>query len=124
MDDITEVSSPKETAKVNTVTINRNIEVSPRTFLATMAGVFAGIAVGAVLYSLRLPVAVSAVAACAVGVAIPVMALTTVKDETQQKRWKRAVKLLKSRNIDGGVFFPNSIRPENITELEELVMKR
>lgn len=124
MDDITEVSSPKATAKVNTVTINRNIEVSPRTFLFTMGGVAAGIIVGMILYSLRMPLPVAAVAAALTAVLIPVMALTTVKDETQQKRWTRAVKLLKSKNIDGGVFFPNSSHPENITRLEELVMKR
>ena len=52
------------------------------------------------------------------------MALTTVRDATQQKRWQRTVMKIKSKEIEGGVFFPNSNTPENITQIEEVVMKR
>lgn len=124
MDDVTEVADPKATARVNTVTINKNLEIPPATFLWLACGVGVGIAIACLLMALRIPLPVSAVVGAAVMALIPFMALTTTRDATQQKRWKRAQKMLKSKNLDGGVFFPNSSGPENITKLEEVVMKR
>ena len=125
MDDITEVSSTKEIAKVNTITINKNMEVQTKTFIWLVGGGAAGVAVTCLLYfGFGLPIILSCAIGLAVIAVIPFMALTTVRDATQQKRCRRTLMKIKSKEIEGGVFFPNSSTPENITQIEEVVMKR
>ncbi len=57
------------------------------------------------------------------GILAPFFAVGTIRDRTQQTRWKRTLQDMKSRKIEGQVFYPNSTQPENIIDLQEMEIR-
>lgn len=122
MDDVTEVSSTAEIERRNTFMITKNTEARSKTVISVLVGG----AVGLMLCLIVVPFlgyTVGAVIILICLVATPLLMVGTVKDPTQQVRWKRLLKQLQSRNIEGQVFYPNSNKPENLTSLEEMQVR-
>lgn len=121
MDDITAVSSGKAIEAVNTEMITKDIELSSKTIISILAGFIIGVILCVMLVGVvGLTVGVAIVMACVV--AVPLMAVGTVKDATEELRWRRALHSLQSRKIEGEVFYANSVHPENIIDLEEMIV--
>lgn len=121
MDDLTEVSCPQALEKVNTIRLTKSTEVRSKTFTAVVIGS----AVGAVLTLMFWPLINQWGCAFIIlgGILTPFFMVGTVRDQTRQIRWRRAVNNMRSQKIEGKVFFPNSVHPENVTRLESLVMR-
>lgn len=119
MDDITEVSSAEEIEKVNTVMVTKNTEARNKTVIAVLGGGVFGLIpffIVGPLFSWTLGALLLVVCA----LISPLLFVGTVRDATQQVRWRRMLNQMRSRNIAGEVFYPNSDGPENITELKEM----
>lgn len=123
MDDVTEVSSTQSIERQNTITVTRNIEMRSKTLFSIIGGFIIGLLLFFMLFKLvGMTIGALIVVACSVGT--PLLLVGRVNDPTQQVRWRRLVAKIKSRDIEGQVFFPNSDTPENITRIETVVMKR
>ena len=121
MDDLTEVSCPQALEKVNTIRLTKSTEVRSKTFTAVVIGAAAGAALMLMFWPLfaqwgSLFIVIG-------GGVTPFFMVGTVRDQTRQLRWRRAVNNMRSQKIEGKVFFPNSVHPENVTRLESLVMR-
>lgn len=119
MDDITEVSGPKEIERKNTFQITKNTEARSKTVFSTIIGALAGLGVCLMVAPL-FGYLFSSFFVVSGGVIAPFFAVGTIRDRTQQTRWKRALQDLKSRKVEGQVFYPNSTQPENIIDLQEM----
>ena len=95
MDDITEVASTSEIEKRNTISVTKNTEIRSVTLLSIIGGAAAGL----VLF----------------------LVTGTVNDATGQARWRRLIQGMKSKNVTGKIFFPNSSHPEDVTDTEVVV---
>lgn len=124
MEDITEVSSTEGIERKNTIMVTRNIEASSRTVLSAVGGAI----VGAVLMLIIASIGGGSLNSWTVGAIMglacipvgPFLFTGRVGDATRQVRYKRILNRLRSRRIEGEVFYPNSDSPENITDLEEM----
>lgn len=119
MDDITEVSSTEEIERKNTYMITKNTEARSKTVFAVLGGAIVGLGLCFIVVPFigylfgSMFIILGALIA-------PFLMVGQIKDRTQQVRWKRMVQQLRSRNVAGEVFYPNSNHPENITDLEEM----
>lgn len=121
MDDVTEVSSSESVERKNTIALWKNTEMRSKTMLWIVLGGVAGVILMILFYPLAGPFGSAFIL---IGmIAGPVMMVGTVNDPTRQVRWRRTVNNLRSKNIEGKVFFPNSDSPENIQEVEPVVFK-
>lgn len=122
MDDITSISSGKAIEEVNTQMVSKNIELSAKTIMSIIAGAILGLIMFMLLFGLvGTTVGVAVFMACTV--AVPFLMVGTVKDATQEVRWRRALHTLQSRNIEGQVFYVNSLHAENIVDLQEMIVR-
>lgn len=121
MDDLTEVSCTQSLEKVNTIRVSKSTEIRSKTVTAILVG---GVA-GGILTIMFWPILNQwgTVFTILGMVGTPFFAVGTVRDDTRQLRWRRAFNSMKSQKVEGKVFFPNSIHPENVTHLESLVMR-
>ncbi|GGI15374.1 hypothetical protein GCM10007377_15580 [Galliscardovia ingluviei] len=118
MDDITDVSNPLRVSAKNTIDVTRNMEMRSRTVLAVLVGLGVGALMGFIVGTL-LPF-IGVVWAVSVMIPVTVVAFVLlfagrVRDRAADFRWRRLHQRLKSKNIDGGVFYPNSVTPEHLT---------
>lgn len=123
MDDVTEVSSTQDIEKKNTITITKNTEVTSKTFFSIIGGFVFGLILFFMFYKL-IGMTAAAFLVVASAAAAPFLIVGRVNDPTQQVRWRRVLNRLRSKDIEGQAFFPNSDAPENITRIETLVIKR
>lgn len=122
MDDITEVASVQSIEKKNTVTLTKNTEIRSKTFISILIGGVTGVVLCFFTWS-WLP-SMLASAFIPIGAVLgPFLAVGTVRDRTQQERWVRLVNKLRSRSVEGQVFFPNSDEPEDIINIKEAVFR-
>lgn len=123
MDDVTEVSSAKSIEKKNTVMLTRKgVEARSKTVIMVIIGAFVGVAFF-LLFQPLLGTTVSVFFIVLFPAAMPFLFVGTVRDGTEQVRWKRYVNRTKSKEIVGQIFFPNSTEAENVTETEMVVFK-
>lgn len=122
MDDITEVSSTEEVERKNTIMVTKNTEARSKTLVSAILGGVVGVVLMLIIGPL-LGWTVGAVFIPIGALAGPFLFVGTVKDRTQQVRWKRLFNKLRSRSIEGEVFYPNSNHPEDITDLKELFIR-
>lgn len=122
MDDITEVSSTEELERKNTYMITKNTEARSKTVFSVLFGGLAGLVVCLVVAQF-VGYTIGAFFILFGMLAVPFFMVGTVKDRTQQVRWKRTLQQIRSRKIDGEVFYPNSNQAENITSLEEMEIR-
>ena len=121
MDDITEVASVEEIEKKNTITITKNTEARSKTVMAAIAGGVAGVIVFFCLFNfVGIPIA-SAFIPLGI-ITVPFFAVGRVNDPTQQVRWKRTLQTMKSKKVEGNIFFPNSNLPEDIIHTQLYVV--
>lgn len=121
MDDVTEVSSSESVERKNTIALWKNTEMRSKTMLWIVLGGVAGVILMILCYPLTGPF--GSVFILIGLIAGPVLMVGTVNDPTRQVRWRRAINRLRSKNIEGKVFFPNSDSPENIQTVEPVVFK-
>lgn len=122
MDDITEVSGPKEIERKNTFQITKNTEARSKTVFSAIIGALAGLGVCLMVAPL-FGYLFSSFFVVAGAVAAPFFVVGTIRDRTQQTRWKRTLQDLKSHKVEGQVFYPNSNQPENIIDLQEMEIR-
>lgn len=122
MDDVTSISSSKEIEKVDTIMVSKSMEVRPTVVVAAIAG---GIAGGVIAFMLEPLVGMTAAAVVFLAIIAAVVFLTTgtVRDATEEYRWRRALHTLQSHDIEGEVFYVNSLHPENIVDLQEMIIR-
>lgn len=121
MDDVTEVSSSESVERKNTIALWKNTEIRSKTVLWIVIGGVAGVILMVLFYPLAGPFGSIFIL---IGlVAGPVMMVGTVNDPTRQVRWRRTLNSLRSKNIEGKVFFPNSNSPENIQEIKPVMFR-
>lgn len=122
MDDITEVSSTEELERRNTYMITKNTEARSKTVFSVLVGGAVGLVLCLIIAQF---VGYTIGAFFIIGgmLIVPFFSVGTVKDRTQQVRWRRALQQIRSRNIAGEVFYPNSDHAENITSLEEMEIR-
>lgn len=119
MDDITEVSSTVEIERKNTYMITKNTEARSKTVFSTIIGGVIGLGL-CLLFAPLIGITFSVVFVLIGLVAVPFLMVGTIKDRTQQVRWKRLLRQIQSKNIAGQVFYPNSNHPEDLTSLKEM----
>lgn len=119
MNDITGVSSTNELERVNTMTITKDIEARSKTLGFTLLGFLCGLVLCVIVASLT-NYMIGAFFALLCTVAFPYVMVGQVRDITQQVRWKRALSLMRSRKVEGGIFYANSTSAENIVDIQEL----
>lgn len=122
MDDITEVSGPEEIERKNTFQITKNTEARSKTVFSIIVGALAGLAL-CLIFAPLLGYMFSSFFVLLGGILAPFFAVGTIRDRTQQTRWKRTLQDMKSRKIEGQVFYPNSTQPENIIDLQEMEIR-
>lgn len=122
MDDITEVSSTEEVERKNTVMVTKNTEARSKTITSAIIGGALGI-VPMLIIGPLISWTIGAVFPVLFALLGPFLFVGTVKDRTQQVRWKRMFNRLRSHGIEGEVFYPNSNQPEQITQLKELYIR-
>lgn len=121
MDDVTEVASVEEVEKKNTITITKNTEARSKTLMAVIAGVVIGTILFFCTFNfIGIPAASALILICAA--IVPFFAVGRVNDPTQQVRWRRTMQNMRSKSIEGNIFFPNSTVPEDITNTEVVVV--
>ena len=121
MDDLTDVSCAQSLEKVNTIRVTKSTEIRSKTFTAVIFGVIGGVILMAMFWPLLAQW--GSIFIIIGGALNPFFMVGTVRDQTRQLRWRRAVNNMHSQKIEGKVFFPNSVHPENVTRLESLVMR-
>ncbi|MBT1162144.1 hypothetical protein JS541_09905 [Bifidobacterium sp. SO1] len=127
MDDITEVSSSEQIERKNTFMLTKNTEARSRTVFSVIGGGVVGLVCCVIVASLfgggTLGWAIGSAFILAGMVLAPFLLVGTIKDRTQQARWKRLYENLQSRKIEGQVFYPNSTHPENIVDFKEMEVR-
>lgn len=122
MDDITEVSGPGEIERKNTFQISKNMEARSKTVFSVIIGALIGLVL-CITFGPLIGYTLSAFFVVIGGIVAPFFVVGTIKDRTQQARWKRTLQNMKSRKIEGQVFYPNSTEPENIIDLQEMEIR-
>lgn len=122
MDDITEVSGPEEIERKNTFQVAKNTEARSKTVVAVIVGAAIGLCICLIIAPL-FGYMVGAFFILFGAAIVPFFAVGTIRDRTQQARWKRTLEDMKSRKIEGQVFYPNSTQPENIIDLQEMEIR-
>lgn len=122
MDDITSISSGREIEKVNTTMVTRSTEIRWKTIVVMVVGAGIGGVLGFMLYPLA-GVTVAAAVFCIIMAAVVYLGVGTVRDSTEERKWRRAMHQLQSRNIEGQVFYVNSSHPENLIDLQEMIIR-
>lgn len=120
MDDITEVSSTEEIEKRNTIQVAKNTEVRSKTVIAVLLGMVAGFVMFFITVGF-LGVLLSCIWIVAGVILAPVLFVSRTNDQMRQVRWRRALYKVKSRNVTGNVFFPNSSNAEDVTHTDWVV---
>lgn len=123
MDDITEVSGQQEIEKQNTISLDKNIEVSFKQFFSVIIGLGIGFVVFLCTYQI-IGLYAAAFLLVLITAACPFLFVSKVRDATDQTKWVRLLNKVKSKDIEGKAFFPNSDTPENITHLETMILIR
>lgn len=121
MNDITGVSAPGSIERVNTMQITKNTEARSKTVLSVIVGLGIGVLFALVVAQFA-GMTVGAFVAVACMFLVPFLAVTRVKDATQQARWRRAMETMKSRKVEGNVFYVNSTHAENIVDVKEMIV--
>ena len=120
MDDITEVSSTEEIEKKNTIQVAKNTEVRSNTVIAVLLGTVAGLTMFFITVGF-LGILLSCVWIVAGAVLAPVLFVSRTNDQMRQVRWRRALYKIKSKNVTGNIFFPNSSSAEDVTHTDWVV---
>lgn len=120
MDDITEVSSTEEIEKKNTIQVAKNTEVRSKTVIAVLLGTVAGFTMFFITVGF-LGILLSCVWIVAGAVLAPVLFVSRTNDQMRQVRWRRALYKIKSKNVTGNIFFPNSSSAEDVTHTDWVV---
>lgn len=120
MDDITEVSSTEEIEKKNTIQVAKNTEVRSKTVIAVLLGTVAGLTMFFITVGF-LGILLSCVWIVAGAVLAPVLFVSRTNDQMRQVRWRRALYKIKSKNVTGNIFFPNSSSAEDVTHTDWVV---
>lgn len=120
MDDITEVASTSEIEKRNTISVTKNTEIRSVTLLSIIGGAAAGLVLFLITVGF-LGLFVSTIWIVAGAILGPFLVTGTVNDATGQARWRRLIQGMKSKNVTGKIFFPNSSHPEDVTDTEVVV---
>lgn len=126
MDDITKVSSNEEIERKNTFMITKSTEARSRTVFSVIGGGCVGLIFCIIIASIiggTLGWMIGAMFILAGMIIAPFFLVGTIRDRTQQTRWKRLLQDIRSRNIEGQVFYPNSNQPENIVDLQEMEIR-
>lgn len=120
MDDITEVSSTEEIEKKNTIQVAKNTEVRSKTVIAVLLGTVAGLTMFFITVGF-LGILLSCVWIVAGAILAPVLFVSRTNDQMRQVRWRRALYKIKSKNVTGNIFFPNSSSAEDVTHTDWVV---
>lgn len=114
MDDITEVSSTEEIERKNTIQVTKNTEVRSKTLIAALLGLIVGVVMFFITVGF-LGLLLSCVWIVAGAVLAPVLFVFRTNDQMRQVRWRRALSKIKSKQVTGRIFFPNSSDAEDVT---------
>lgn len=114
MDDITEVSSTEEIERKNTIQVTKNTEVRSKTLIAALLGLIVGVVMFFITVGF-LGLLLSCVWIVAGAVLAPVLFVFRTNDQMRQVRWRRALSKIRSQQITGRIFFPNSSDAEDVT---------
>ena len=126
MDDVTEVSSGESIEATDTLMVTRNVEVRSKTFGSIIGGLLLGIPPAAIAVT-SLPRDIGATLAVPLlllpAVILPLLVTGTVHDRTRQVRYKRLINRMRSKNIEGQAFYPNSDAPEDLLAPKTLLIR-
>lgn len=127
MDDVTNVSSDEQIERANTFMITKNTEARSRTVFSVILGGGIGFILCIIVASIiggTVGWSIGAMFILAGMIIAPFLIVGTIRDRTQQTRWKRLLEDMRSRNVEGKVFYPNSNQPENIVDLQEMEIEQ